>query len=528
MSDGIVLVGLPGSGKTSIGRLVAERLGRPFLDIDHEIERICGRTATEIVTSDGEPALRAVECEAVDLAIRTPGAVIATGGGTMIDPLNRWLLMEHGKRVRLDAPTDQLATRLRADSVARPLLGADLAEGLRRTAHQRADVYAAVDTVVDASASCESVATGILDAVDSATGTWRPLLDARFRRYVPIGPPTGRLLCGRSLDQTVLGDAVNAAAAGAPAFVVDRAVHSYLAGGDAARTLVVAGGEQAKSFDSLRDVLEWLASINVERGEPLVVIGGGTVGDLGGLAAALHRRGIPLVNVPATWLAQADSAIGGKVAIDLPAAKNGVGAFWPPWLTLVDADLALLQVVERRRDGIAECLKAGIIYDPQLWQLIEQRGAAALAGDDPAAAYAITERAIRVKLAIVDRDPFETGERRKLNLGHTIGHALEIESGYSLAHGAAVALGLRAVTRIAMSRGAQPDLAERIDTVLVNLGFNLTRRFDRAAVVAATLGDKKRDRGAQRWILPITVGEVAEVNDVTSHELDDALNVIAL
>jgi 3-dehydroquinate synthetase len=175
---------------------------------------------------------------------------------------------------------------------------------------------------------------------------------------------------------------------------------------------------------------------------------------------------------------------------------------------------------------MAECLKAGLVGDPLLWQLVEERGAAALAGDDRAAAYAITERAIRVKLAIVDRDPFELGERRKLNLGHTIGHALEIESGYALAHGAAVALGLRAVARIAKPRGAQADLAERMDHVLATLGFELTRAFDRDAVVSATAGDKKREGGRQRWILPMTVGEVVEVDDVTPAELDEALDAI--
>ena len=245
------------------------------------------------------------------------------------------------------------------------------------------------------------------------------------------------------------------------------------------------------------------------------------------MAAALHRRGIPLINLPTTWLAQADSSIGGKVAIDLPNAKNGVGTFWPARLIVEDADVIATLPVENRRDGMAECLKAGLIGDALLWQLVEGRGVAALRGDDPAAAYAITERAARVKLDIVGRDPFETGERRKLNLGHTIGHALEIESDYTLAHGQAVALGLRAVAHMATQRGAQADLAERIDSVLSALGFEMTRVFDRAAVIVATSGDKKREMGVQRWILPMAVGEVVEVNDVSADELDAALEVIA-
>jgi 3-dehydroquinate synthetase len=528
MSDGIVLVGLPGSGKTTVGEAVAERLGRPFIDVDREIERTTGRPPADVLVSDGEPRLRELEREAVSTAVKSAGAVIATGGGTVLDPLNRWLLMEHGRRVRLDGPIDQLAERLRADTTTpRPLLGGDLEGGLRRTAETRADVYAAVDAAVDSSGGAESVADAVIGAATNADG-WRPLLDARFSRNHPTGPAEGRLLMGRGLTQKVLADAVGPSR---PAVIADRAAidanPALAAALPSERLCVMDGGEQAKTMAGLDRLLAWLSEINMERSDPLIVVGGGTLGDLGGLAAALHRRGVPLVHVPTTWLAQADSAIGGKVAIDLPNAKNGVGTFWPARLIVEDADVLATLPVERRRDGMTECLKAGLIGDSLLWQLVEERGVGALRGDDPAAAYAITERAARVKLDIVDGDPFETGERRKLNLGHTIGHALEIESGYSLAHGQAVALGLRAVAHVAKQRGARAGLAERIDSVLSALGFEMTRHFDRAAVVTATAGDKKRELGVQRWILPMAVGEVVEVGDVTADELDDALGVIA-
>jgi shikimate kinase / 3-dehydroquinate synthase len=520
MSDGIVLTGLPGSGKTTVGRLVAERLGRQLIDIDCEVERTSGSHPAQILARDGEARLRELERTAVANAVTTAGAVIATGGGTVLDPLNRWLLMEHGFRVRLDAPIDQLAARLRADTTTpRPLLGGDLESGLARTAETRTAVYAAVDAVVDASGAAESTADAVIAAQSKREGGLRPLLDMEFERHHPMGPPNGRLLMGRGLNRDVLE------VGGNPAFVVDRRAPSIVATG--ARTYEIDGGEQVKTMHELERLLGWLSAANVERSDPLVVIGGGTIGDLGGLAAALHRRGVPLVNVPTTWLAQADSAIGGKVAIDLPDAKNGVGTFWPAWLIAEDADVLATLPVERRRDGMAECLKAGLIGDPALWQLVEERAVAALNGDDPAAAFAITERAVRLKIDIVNRDPFETGERRTLNLGHTIGHALEIESGYTLAHGAAVALGLRAVAHISQRRGAQPQLAQRIDAVLAALGFDLVRSLNAAAVIAATAGDKKRERGVQRWILPMAVGEVVEVNDVTAAELDAALGVIA-
>ena len=529
MSDGIVLTGLPGSGKTTVGRAVAERLGRPFVDVDVEIQRSTGSSSAAILARDGEPRLRELEREAVSTAVKSPGAVIATGGGTFLDPLNRWLLMEHGLRVRLEAPLGQLADRLRSDATTpRPLLGGDLEAGLQRTAGTRAAVYSAVDATVDASGDPNSVAVAIAQVAEHPSDGWRPLLDARFRRHIPIGPEEGRLLMGRCMTSSVL---VNSVGPGTPAVLADRAALDANPGLSAAlpsdRICAMEGGEQAKTMAGLERVLAWLADIGVERTDPFVVVGGGTVGDLGGLAAALHRRGVPLVNVPTTWLAQADSAIGGKVAVDLPTAKNGVGTFWPAWLIVEDADMLATLPVDRRRDGVAECLKAGLIADPLLWQLVEERGVAALNGDDPAAAYAITERGVRVKLDIVDRDPFELGERRKLNLGHTLGHALEIESGYTLAHGTAVALGLRALAHIAQQRGAQAGLAERIDTVLADLGFAVRRSFDRAAVMAALRGDKKREAGKQRWILPMAVGDVVEVNDVTAAELDTALDTIA-
>jgi 3-dehydroquinate synthetase len=232
-----------------------------------------------------------------------------------------------------------------------------------------------------------------------------------------------------------------------------------------------------------------------------------------------------LIHVPITWLAQADSAIGGKVGVDLGSAKNAAGAFWPP--VAIYSEIAALRTLplSSRRDGMAECIKTAVIGDPVLWRLLEDRGAAALRKDE-ASRYAIIERSARLKLDICRRDPFETGERRTLNLGHTIGHALEIESGYRLKHGAAVVLGMRAVAAISAGRGADPDLAIRQDDLLGSLGYQLCHRFDEAAVRTAMRGDKKRHRGRQRWILPMEIGRVVEVDDVTEAELSTALRAI--
>jgi 3-dehydroquinate synthetase len=289
--------------------------------------------------------------------------------------------------------------------------------------------------------------------------------------------------------------------------------------------LEVRAGERAKRMRGLERLLEWLSSQSVERDEAVIAVGGGTIGDLAGTAAALFGRGLPLVQVPTTWLAQADSAIGGKVAVDLAAAKNAVGAFWPPIAVHSDVGTLRSLPLRSRRDGMAESVKSALIGDPALWRLIESRGRAALRGDE-AARYAIVERSARLKLGVCERDPFESGERRTLNLGHTIGHALEVESGYRLAHGAAVALGMRAVAAIASRRGADPALSHRLDSLLEGLGFRLTHAFDPSVARAALRTDKKRRAGRQRWILPMEVGRTEEVDDVTDTELRAALRTI--
>jgi 3-dehydroquinate synthetase len=292
------------------------------------------------------------------------------------------------------------------------------------------------------------------------------------------------------------------------------------------RRLSIRAGERGKRLRAAERLLEAASALGAERGDAWLAVGGGTTGDLVGTAAALYLRGAPLVQLPTTWLAQADASIGGKVAVDLSAAKNAAGAFWPP--VAVIADIATLRTLPRARllDGLAESLKCGLIGDPWLWSLIETRGVAALA-DDEAARYAMVERAARLKLRVVERDPFERGERRTLNLGHTIGHALEIESRYRLPHGQAVVLGLRAVAAIAEARGAESGIAERIDAVLDALGYVLRRRFDAAAVRAALGSDKKRVKGRQHWILPMAVGRVIDVDDVTDAELELALRRIS-
>ena len=517
MPDGIVLVGMPASGKTTVGRLIAERLGREFIDTDQLVQQRIGMPVPAYIERHGEPAFREVEARAVADACATPGAVIGAGGGAVLDPLNRWALWHHGSVAWLDVPPEILLSRLEADPVARPTVQPYGIERLTTVLAGRAPMYRAADLRVDASTHAERSA-------DEIVGRRKPvgrrrLFDAEVERQHPIGPETARIVMGLG----VAGLAPDGVA------VIDRrlteAAPELVAALPARACLPIAAGERSKRIRSLERILEWLAAQQVERGTPLIAVGGGTIGDLAGTAAALFVRGLPLVHVPTTWLAQADSAIGGKVAVDLGGAKNAVGAFWPPVAVISDVAALRSLPLRLRRDGMAESIKAAIIGDAALWRLLEDRGRAALRGDEPAR-YSILERSARLKLGVCQRDPFETGERRTLNLGHSIGHALEIESRYRLPHGTAVALGMRAVAAIAADRGADPDLALRLDALLGDLGLTMRRAFDPARVRDAMLGDKKRRAGRLRWILPMSIGRVTEVDDVTDAELGRAMRAI--
>jgi 3-dehydroquinate synthetase/shikimate kinase len=529
MSDAIVLVGLPGSGKSSVGHHLGERLGRPCIDLDALIERRTGRSPAALIESDGEPHFRGLESDAIAEACSVEGAVISTGGGAVIDPLNRWALWGAGLSVWLDAPDAVLFDRLVRDTVERPLLRGDALSALAGLRARREAFYRAADLHLDACAPIATTGDRIADAVAHPRPAARRLFDARVRRDHPMGPREARVVLGHDLDAATIEAAVTPVSTGAPLVVADEraaaALPAFLAALPHERRLLIRAGERNKRLRTAEALLEAAAELGAERGDAWVAVGGGTTGDLVGTAAALYFRGAPLVQVPTTWLAMADASIGGKVAVDLSAAKNSAGAFWPP--VAVIGDVATLRTLPRTRllDGMAESLKAGLIGDPWLWGLVESRGRAALA-DDEAARFALVERAARLKLGVVERDPFETGERRQLNLGHTLGHALEIESGYRLAHGQAVILGLRAVARIAAGRGAEPGLEERIEGVVRGLGYATRRRFDPASVRAALRGDKKRHRGRQRWILPMAVGRVAEVDDVSDAELEAAIRHI--
>jgi 3-dehydroquinate synthase len=303
------------------------------------------------------------------------------------------------------------------------------------------------------------------------------------------------------------------------------------ASGLALEVVTVPSGEASKSWGELERLIDRLLALDVERSDHLVAFGGGMIGDLTGFAAAILKRGCNFVQVPTTLLAQVDSSVGGKTAINAGAGKNMVGAFHQPQAVLIDPSTLETLDARQLRAGYAEVVKYGLIGDPDFFAWCEASGAALLAGDVEARIHAI-ETSVRAKAAIVVEDERETkGRRALLNLGHTFGHAFEAEAGFSerLLHGEAVALGMVLAFRFSAERGlCAPEDAERVAAHLAAIGLPVRPEIGTpAALVAHMAGDKKKSGGRVPFILARGIGEafvdqsveLAEVEAFLSREL---------
>jgi 3-dehydroquinate synthase len=306
------------------------------------------------------------------------------------------------------------------------------------------------------------------------------------------------------------------------------ALEASLAGaGKQAQWLVLPPGEATKCWDNLIAVVDWLLAHEVERGDHIVALGGGVIGDLTGFAASVLKRGCHFVQVPTTLLAQVDSSVGGKTAINTAAGKNLVGAFHQPSLVLADLDALATLPARELAAGYAEVVKYGLIDDAPFFDWCEANAAAMLAGDTQARAHAVAH-SVAAKARIVAQDEFETtGQRALLNLGHTFGHALEAETGFSdrLLHGEGVALGMVLAARFSAGRGLMAaQQAERIAAHIAAVGLPADARalglnVSGAQLAAHMLHDKKVDAGRLAFLLMRGIGATFLTKDVTLAEV---------
>jgi 3-dehydroquinate synthetase/shikimate kinase len=543
----VILVGLPGSGKTSVGRRLAARHDARFVDLDERIETAAGRRVADIFASEGESGFRSRERTAVaDLGPPTDGAtverVIATGGGAPVDPRNRWLLYRGRTVVWLDGAPEALAQRLRHSRHPRPLVaGPDPIGTLRDLAATRQRFYAAaghrVNGLAAVSAGTETVERFL--AGPRTAGT--TLLDATTS--------IGRIVLGEGMAGPLLVDQLRRLGARRALVVSEpgawEAVGPAISGALEAAGLplelgLLPQGEAAKRLDVVEGAARELARLRVERAEPLVAVGGGALGDAAGFLAATFLRGIPLIHVPTTLVAQLDSSIGGKTAVDLPEGKNLIGAFHQPVAVIADETFLRSLPERQRRAAMGEAVKMAVLGDERLFELLESDGDAIARGTAEAfergAVAELVERAAWPKVEVVLADERERGGapgtagsaaagRLALNLGHSLGHAVEAAGGYeTLLHGEAVAYGLRAACRIGGALGVTPpERADRIGAVLDRLELGRGRLPFPATLVREHLAvDKKHAAGRLRWILPTADGVVVR-SDVPDETVGEAV-----
>ena len=294
--------------------------------------------------------------------------------------------------------------------------------------------------------------------------------------------------------------------------------------GDAPVVLFLPPGEKHKTMASVDRLLREMMRAGADRGSLLIAFGGGIVGDVGGFVAAIFMRGIPYVQVPTTFLAQVDSSVGGKTGVNLPEGKNLVGSFHQP--RAVFADIGVLGTLPDRelRAGLMESVKAGIIRDRALVRYMEEN-APLILGRDAKALEKVIAASIRMKAGVVNIDERESGLRMILNLGHTVGHAIEQATAYKvLLHGEAVAWGMIAALHLGAQRGTiSRSQFERLQNLVYRYGPLPALKLRAAKVIAATSGDKKNVGGVRRFVLPLGIGDAGVVEDVTAVELEAAV-----
>ena len=501
----IVLVGFMGAGKSTVGRLLAAHAGLPFVDVDEIVARRAEASIADIFATHGETWFRALERTVVADVLAGPEAVVALGGGAVEDPATQAALVR-ATVVFLDVGYDEALRRMGPDP-ARPMLRSGDPRALHR---RRQGVYRALASVCvpTGGRSPEDVAADVLRSVPVAAPV--PL------RRVPVPVPgrsytvvVGRAVAAR-LDEFLppLPDAEVAVVVthrelGHVALPVRAALERS---GLRVAWTEIPEGEQSKSLATAAALYETLAKSGTHRGDLVVAVGGGVVCDVAGFAASTYHRGMAVVHVPTTLLAQVDAAIGGKTGVNLTHGKNLVGTFHQPGAVVCDVDALHTLPEPELVSGLAEVVKYGFVADPTLLDVLERR-AVEIKRLDAALTVDLIARSAAVKASFVAADERDTAVRAHLNYGHTFAHALEQRAGFSgMRHGEAVALGMMAAAHLARELGRiDATVVERHRRVLSAVGLPTSISCDAGELERAWRHDKKYRRGV-RFVLLSSVG----------------------
>jgi shikimate kinase / 3-dehydroquinate synthase len=505
LDGALVLVGFMGAGKSTGARTLAAELGGESVDSDHELERRLGEPIESYFDRHGEQAFRAREEELVLELLDRRGqgrgnarpTVIALGGGAVQSERVRQALARHTV-VHLEVRPEDAWRR--ASGKARPL--AREPGRFEQLQRDRAPLYEAVAHAVLPPADRDALRRALpalLALRDTPAGTrlvWASAASGEYPVYLGRGLIASGFFHPRDGRRLVVTDA--------------NVARAQPVRGD--ERIVVMPGEQHKTIQGAEFVLRALAQAGAERGDLVVAVGGGVVGDLAGFSAAVYQRGMRHVQVPTTLVAQVDSAYGGKTGVDLPEGKNYVGAYHQPAAVLCDPAALDTLPPEELAAGYAEVMKTALIAGGQLWARVRQGGEV-----DAETIMAC----IRTKLAVVTADERDAGRRQVLNLGHTVGHAIEAATSYArYRHGEAVGIGLLAALRLSGRDALRSEVRELL------AGRGLPVRFSGASVddvLALIERDKKRTGGRVQFVLLDAPGEVTGGHGVALAELRAAV-----
>jgi shikimate kinase/3-dehydroquinate synthase len=535
----VFLIGFMAAGKTTVGRLAAKSLGVPFVDLDDVIESTTSTPVREIFATQGEAEFRRLEAQALADVIGGPPSVVATGGGAPCFGENLAAMRRAGLVVELSVPVDRIAERV-SDTSSRPLLSKPIEE-VQALYASRLPMYRQAHTSIrtddlTAEQVCDSVVSLVraADAISDESLPGATLVGLSDRAY-PVLVTDDSLAALGDHARTALGDRCRKIGIisddnVAPLYMA-RARNSLEASGFTVVEAVVPAGEQSKSIDVFSNLCEQMVDAGLDRSSAIVALGGGVVGDLAGYVASSLYRGVRVIQVPTTVLAMVDSAIGGKTGVNISAGKNLVGAFWQPSLVLADPVVLSTLPARERRAAYGELVKYGLLDGDDLYGAVEGIGDWVATDGQVAAPAAVTDvirRCAAHKSWIICRDEREqTGERALLNLGHTVGHAIEAATNYrQFLHGEAVGLGLVAACRLSARLGICDQALEgRVADTLRRAGLDAgVDAWLRDDVLARVGVDKKRTGDNVRFVTLSDVGQA----QLTEIEIDELVRFLRL
>ncbi len=544
MIERLMLTGMSGAGKSTVGRLVAETLGWDFVDMDDEIEARVGRTIPTIFAEDGEPAFRALEADLLAELLQVRDAVISTGGGAVCNDIARLAIRDSATTLSawLTATPEVLLARVQAHAdetrtTDRPMLAADdQLERMRSLIEQRTGYYGAADiTIPVGKRSAERTAADLVELVNLANGRPSEVIlrtdsaESSIRVGQGVADTVAEVVTDRWPKAQAVWVGVDARMAAANQEYLDALAESLAV---PVHVYDIPAGETSKSLERYGEILDWMLTNGVRRSDVVIALGGGVVGDLMGFAAATVLRGIGLIQIPTTLLSMVDSSVGGKTGINHTTGKNLIGAFYQPPVVLVDPRFLRTLPDREFRSGFGEVIKHGVIQastpggDPGfLAEVLRLNAAGLLSLSEPLISWVIRQN-ISLKASVVAADEREAGLRQILNLGHTIGHGIEA-AGYQLLHGEAIAVGMVAALTVAVERG---DIDASVRTELMEtlraFGLPVGASADASVVLQKMGADKKVFAGKQNWVLPKAGDGVFVTNEVSAEHIDVALEFV--